>query len=65
MPIEQTNEITATIGPTIGPQSFASRGCWTRKNDCQNDSGTHAASAPAISSPMTMSRQIAAQSITK
>ncbi len=31
----------------------------------QNESGTHAASAPAISRPPKMSRQIAAQSITK
>src|SRR5512132_351300 len=64
-PIEQTNESIATIGPTSGPQSFAISGWSTKKNACQNDSGTQAASAPAISSPITMSVQIDAQSATK
>src|SRR5215510_4894590 len=64
-PIEQTNDSIATIGPTNGPQIFDSKGWSTRKKLCQNDSGTHAASAPAISSPRPMSFQIEAQSMTK
>src|ERR1700731_195521 len=35
------------------------------KKLCQNDSGTHAAIAPAISKPMIKSRRIAAHSMTK
>jgi hypothetical protein len=35
-----------------------------RKNAFQKDSGTHAASAPAMSNPRTMSRMTEAQSIT-
>src|SRR5437764_12513229 len=64
-PIEQTNESAATIGPTSGPQSAASTGWSTKKNDCQNDSGTQAPSAPAISRPPTMSFQTALHSIAK
>jgi hypothetical protein len=47
-----------------GPQIFASSGWSTRKNDCQKDSGTQAASAPAIRRPTAMSFQIDAQSMT-
>jgi hypothetical protein len=65
LPIEQTNEITATSGPTSGPHSFASSGWSTRKKPCQNASGTQAPSAPASSSPRTMSTQTEAQSMTK
>src|SRR6266540_2433487 len=54
-PIEQTNDTTATTGPITGPQNFATVGWEMRKKSCQNRSGTHAASAPAISSPPTMS----------
>src|ERR1700738_1813505 len=61
-PTEQTNEMTATSGPTIGPHNLATSGWSTRKNDCQNSAGTQAASAPAISRPPTMSSQTAAQS---
>ena len=50
-PIEQTNDSIATSGPISGPQIFASVGWPSRKSPCQNDSGTHAASAPAISRP--------------
>src|SRR6266516_324895 len=64
-PIEHTNESAATIGPTSGPQIFASSGCCTKKNDCQKEPGPQAPSAPAISNPPTMSFQTAAQSITK
>src|SRR6202790_5109153 len=64
-PTEHTNEITATSGPTIGPHSVASSGWSTPKNDCQNSTGTHAASAPAINRPPAMSSHTEAQSITK
>ena len=64
-PIEQTKLNMATSGPMIGPQNFASVGWCSKNKRCQNESGTHAASAPAISRPPRMSRQIAAQSITK
>src|SRR5919198_771303 len=64
-PIEQTKLTTATSGPTSGPHTFPSVGWWSRKTPCQNDSGTHAAKAPAIKSPPAMSRQMAAQSMTK
>src|SRR6266540_3791770 len=65
LPIEQTNETTATSGPTSGPQSLASSGWPARKKPCQNPSGTQAASAPATSRPMATSTQTEAQSITK
>lgn len=65
LPIEQTKLMIATTGPMIGPQSFASVSWSSRKSDCQKDSGTQAARAPAISRPPTMSIQIAAQSMTK
>ena len=64
-PTEQTKLITATSGPITGPHTFAAVGWSTRNSDCHHDSGTHAASAPATRSPMPMSRQIAAQSMTK
>ena len=63
-PIEHTNDAIETMGPTSGPQSFASTGWWTRKNPCQNEFGTHAARAPAMRSPITTSRMMAAHSIT-
>ena len=64
-PIEHTNESIATSGPISGPQIVDSAPwCW-RKSPCQNEFGTHAASAPAISSPPNTSIQTAAQSITK
>ena len=65
LPIEQTKLSTATSGPTIGPQNFASAGGRSRKKRCQNESGTQAAIAPAISRPRTRSRRIAAHSMTK
>src|SRR6516225_307580 len=51
LPTEQTKEITATSGPTIGPHSVARTGCPVRKKDCQKVFGTQAARAPAINSP--------------
>ena len=64
-PIEQTKVRIATSGPISGPQNLARVGWSSRKSPCQKDSGTQAASAPAISRPPTMSVQTAAQSITK
>ena len=65
LPIEQTNDSTATSGPTSGPHSLASSGWSTRKKPCQKLAGTQAPSAPAISSPPAMSFQTEAQSIAK
>src|SRR6266540_493036 len=65
LPIEHTNDSTATSGPTSGPHSLAPSGWEVRKKLCQKLAGTQAASAPAISSPPAMSFQIDAQSITK
>src|SRR5438876_1051759 len=53
LPIEQTKESIATTGPISGPQRFATSGWLVRKSDRHHESGTHAASAPAISSPPT------------
>src|SRR6266511_6296518 len=64
-PIEQTKLITATSGPTSGPQNLAKLSWREKKNDSQKELGTQAASAPAIKRPPTMSFQIAAQSMTK
>src|SRR5205807_6508434 len=64
-PIEHTNENMATTGPTRGPHSFATSGWCTKKKLRQNESGTHAASAPAISSPPNTSIHTEAQSMTK
>ncbi len=64
-PIEHTNDSIATSGPTSGPQIFDSSGWPSKKKLRQNDSGTHAARAPAMSSPIAMSFQIDAQSMTK
>jgi hypothetical protein len=65
LPIEHTNETTATIGPTSGPQRVESTGSSVRKNACQNEFGTHAAKAPARSRPTTISFHMEAQSMTK
>ncbi len=65
LPIEQTNDSTATSGPTSGPHSLASSGRSARKKACQKLAGTQAPSAPAISSPPARSFQTEAQSITK
>src|SRR5215208_4522252 len=65
LPIEQTKLPMATSGPISGPQNLANVGSSAKKIDCQNESGTQAASAPAIRKPPKMSIQIAAQSMTK
>ena len=64
LPIEQTNEMTATTGPISGPQTLAASGCPVKKNARQKLSGTQAAIAPATSSPITRSLTIAAHSMT-
>ena len=64
-PIEQTNESIATSGPIDRPPDL--REHWVvdqEERSARTISGTHAASAPAISRPATMSLQIDAQSIT-
>src|SRR6266700_3632646 len=65
LPTEQTKLTPATSGPTSGPSILASVGLLERKKACQNDSGTQAANAPAMSKPSTISTQTEAQSITK
>jgi hypothetical protein len=65
LPIEQTKDATATRGPINGPQILAAAG-WSVKNSaCQNESGIHAAAAPARKRPATRSRIMAAHAITK
>src|ERR1700752_4138144 len=64
LPIDQTNETIATTGLTIGPHSVDQTGWSTKKKCCQNDSGTQAAIATAISSPRIRSRRIALHSMT-
>src|SRR5262249_58553262 len=64
LPMEQTKLTIATNGPTSGPIIFATVGLLVKKNAFQNESGTQAASAPAISSPSAISTQTEAQSIT-
>src|SRR5258708_33836624 len=65
LPTEQTKLIMATNGPTSGPSIFAMVGLLEKKNAFQNELGTHAANAPAMSSPSTISTHTEAQSITK
>src|SRR5437899_9327679 len=64
LPIEQTKDSIETTGPISGPQSADATGWSVKKNDCQNVVGTHAATAPAMSRPATMSRNTAAHSMT-
>src|SRR5450759_1283012 len=64
LPMEQTKLTTDTNGPTSGPQTLLNSGFPVKKKCCQNDSGTQAAIAPAISNPPTMSRSTAAHSMT-
>lgn len=63
-PMEQTNEAIATSGPMMGPHSLDASGWPSKKNVRQNESGTQAAMAPAMSRPITRSRRIAAHSMT-
>src|SRR2546423_2343306 len=65
LPTEQTKETIATSGPTSGPSILARVGCEVRKKPCQKESGTQAASAPAIRNPPATSTQSEAQSVTK
>ena len=64
LPTEQTKLTIATSGPTSGPIIFEIVGLLEKKNAFQNESGTQAANAPAISSPSAISTQTEAQSIT-
>src|SRR5713101_2640673 len=64
LPTEQTKLTIATNGPTRGPIIFAIVGLLEKKNAFQNESGTQAANAPAMSSPSAISTQTEAQSIT-
>ena len=52
-------------GPISGPHTLRPAAWSVRNSVCQNESGTQAPTAPAISRPMTMSRITAAHSITK
>src|SRR5260370_42516954 len=65
LPTEQTKLTRATNGPTRGPSILASVGLLAKKKARQTESGTHAANAPAMSSPSTISTNTEAQSITK
>src|SRR5260370_35648053 len=65
LPTEQTKLTRATNGPTRGPSILASVGLLVKKKARQKESGTHAANAPAMSSPSTISTHTEAQSITK
>src|SRR6266851_9671621 len=65
LPTEQTKLTRATNGPTRGPSILASVGLLVKKKARQKESGTHAANAPAMSSPSRISTHTEAQSITK
>src|SRR5579885_1001202 len=65
LPTEQTKLMMATSGPTSGPSIFAMVGSLEKKTARQKESGTQAAKAPAISSPITISTHTEAQSMTK
>ena len=65
LPIEQTKLSIEITGPISGPQRRSASGCPVRNRRCQKLSGTQAATAPAISRPITISRMTAAHSITK
>src|SRR6266571_8774566 len=65
LPTEQTNEMIAMNGPTIGPQNFENSGWELRKNDRQKLVGTNTASAPAIRRPPATSFETDNQSMTK
>ena len=65
-PIEHTKLRDRDDRPDQGsPDLGERRGGRSGTVGCQNESGTQAATAPAISSPITMSRSTAAHSITK
>src|SRR5579864_6999549 len=65
LPTEQTKLKIATKGPTSGPSILATLVLLEKKNAFQNELGTQAANAPAMSSPRTISTHTEAQSITK
>lgn len=57
--------MTARKGPKNGPQNSPAAPCPVKKMVVYHECGTQAASAPVMNSPSAMSRQIAAQSMTK
>ena len=63
--MEHTKLRMLTTGPIRGPHTLAQPGLEVRKRCCQKLFGTQAATAPAISNPMTMSRTTAAHSMKK
>src|SRR5215467_12877850 len=65
LPTEQTKLTIDTSGPTSGPSILATVGLLEKKKAFQNELGTQAASAPAMSRPSTISTHTEAQSITK
>src|SRR5215471_8732427 len=65
LPTEHTKLTSETSGPTSGPSILAMVGLLEKKNAFQNELGTHAARAPAMSSPRTISTHTDAQSMTK
>src|SRR5215467_12888518 len=65
LPTEHTKLTRETSGPTSGPSILASVGLVEKKKAFQNELGTQAAKAPAMSSPSTISTHTEAQSITK
>ncbi len=63
--MEHTKLRMLTTGPISGPHTLAKVGLEVKKRCCQKLFGTQAATAPAMSNPMTMSRITAAHSMTK
>jgi hypothetical protein len=55
-PIEQTKPSTEMTGPITGPHSLAASGWPVRNRRCQNESGTHAPTAPAIATALSVMR---------
>ena len=64
-PTEQTQLHQRESGPSRGPITNATTGSDVAKAACSQDFGTSTSKAPAMSSPMAISRITAAQSITK
>src|SRR6476469_8229175 len=64
LPTEQTKLSAATTGPISGPQTKLTVGLSVTKKDCSHEVGTQAATAPAISTLITMSRTTEDQSLT-
>ena len=65
LPIEQTKEMIATSGPTIGPQIFASGRVVDEEERCRQESRHPGGQRAGDEQAAAMSFQIAAQSMTK